>query len=171
MKLQNILEEILLKNNKMMIMIPTKEFKKIANRFPRQHRGDLIQDMTLLFLESPEERQTPQYVYTVYPLRCKDFIKKYKHNSQQVVLLDNELTDEDGETTTFADLLEDPTDMEQQIIYEDMVRNLNLTDEEKLIQRLFYYEGYTAKEIAKDFSQKTFITSVAQVYNILKKGQ
>lgn len=151
--------------------LPIELFKNISKKFPLKHRGDLIQDMTLLFLESPKEKQTPQYVYTVYPLRCKDFIKKYKHNSQQVVLLDNELTDEDGETTTFADLLEDQHDLEQQIIYEDEVRNLNLTDEEKLIQRLFYYEGYTAKEIAKNFSQKTFITSVAQVYNILKKGQ
>ena len=153
--------------------IPTSQFKHIASKFPIKHREDLIQDMTLLYLESPLVKRTPLYVGTVYTLRCLDFLNKYTKDFNKEMLLDDYFgsSDCEWEQQRFVDILEDENCLEQNIIMDDLIGTLDLTEEEKHVQRLFYFEGYTVKEIVTLFAHKTFITSEKTIYKILTKGQ
>lgn len=146
-----------------------KHLKRIASKFPENYREDLVQDMTVLYLESPAEKQHLYYVNKYYPLKCLDFMRKYEPNN--ILSIDSQIHDFDGELITYADLLESSEDLEQQIIYDDMILNLKLTPTERLVQKLYYYDGFTVDEIVKNFSQKTCITSANTIYKILKKGQ
>jgi RNA polymerase sigma factor (sigma-70 family) len=71
--------------------------------------------------------------------------------------LDYEYEDEDGERTSFEDLLRAEEDVEERVSLEVLLEELAKTEEEREIIRLLA-EGYTFKEIAKKLKRsRTYI--------------
>lgn len=154
--------------------IPMEQFTHIARRFPIQHQNDLIQDMVLLYLESPKERQTLMYVGTVYHKRCIDFLSKYTKDYDVETLMDDYFgqSDDEMENERYAAMIEDHEGLERKIIMDDLIHNLKLTPEERKIQELFYFDGYTVAEILNLSAEfNLFVQDKKTIYNILTKGQ
>jgi RNA polymerase sporulation-specific sigma factor len=161
-------------NNKMRDLtqyIPLLE--DISEAFPLRFRDDLIQEGFLVLVRADELYDPDKgasfktYVSRAVFRRMRTFVEKFSKN----ISLDNTLRDEDGESTTYADLLEDESDLQTQIGNRDYyTKNIEQASQiERFIKKRYYEDGFTEKEILELYKELHMINSIRTIRKILKK--
>jgi len=146
---------------------------KIANKFPDKYKEDLIQE-GYLQLNSLEKNYNPElgqpfetYAYKRLYFSMVDYIIK----EMKYISLDNSIEDEDGNYTTYTDLIESEEDLENDICNRDFYKhNLSQsTVKDRFIKERHFEEGMTPKDIVELYSEYHHIKDVRTIRKILKK--
>lgn len=146
---------------------------KIAKKFPYKYRQDLIQEGYIALNRASElynpDRNTSFESYAF--LEVFGRMNRYINKEHQYSSLDNFIDDEDGNTTTYADLLESEENLEEDIQNRDLYKkNLdNSTVVERFIKQRYYEEEMTPQEIVNMYQEFTHIRDVRKIRRIIKK--
>lgn len=147
---------------------------KISNQFPEEYKDDLMSEGFLALhhasLNFDETRGVPfeSFAYKRVHYSMIDFLNGENTNT---VSLDNPICDEDGEESTYADLIEDDLDLYEQIENRDYYRkNIEASDViERFVKDRYLNEDMTPKQIVDVYSEITNIRDVRKIKKILKK--
>lgn len=159
--------------NNIDIMEYTPLLHKVAGKFPKKYREDLVQEGYLV-LHRLSERFDPSkgtFESFVY-LDLYHTFRRFVAGENTTVSLDEVINDEDGYETTYAEqIIDDSVDVEETLINQDYyTKNLeNSTTIERFIKQRHYEEGMTPEEIVELYSELTQIKSVKTIKKILKK--
>jgi hypothetical protein len=95
---------------------------------------------------------------------------RFVNQNSNHLSLDNTLLEEDGNQTTFADLIESEEKVEQDIINRDFYQKnmAQSTTIQRFIKQRHYEEGMTSKEIVKLYSELTNVKDIRKINKILK---
>lgn len=144
----------------------------IATKFPTHYRSDLVNEAYLAIYDA-------QATYDADKGSFKAYIKKFIYFAMvrfvevdsKTNSLDATITDVEGETTTWKELLEDEGDMEQMISDIDYLNKHmdSLTQVERFIKRKFYIDGLSVEDIISLYQHWTGLKDKKSIYKIINK--
>ncbi|WP_067151077.1 sigma-70 family RNA polymerase sigma factor [Pseudotamlana agarivorans] len=145
----------------------------IINRFDKQFRNDLFNECYIKLFEiknkfNPSKGTFQTFAFQHLYFHCKHFVIKNQLNKES---LDEHIVDSDGEETRKIDLLESSTDLANEIETKDYLNqhSKQLTQIEKFIQKKYYEDGVSVKNIIKVYQPFHLIQNEKTIYKILKK--
>ena len=140
----------------------TDRINSTISKFPEHLRGDLFNECFIFLHDNPDSTDEDMRLF------CRRFVYSLRVDH---LSLDKAVSDEEGEQTTFGELLPERVDRESQI---DSIIEANrllktLKERERLIFDLYYYRDVTVEDIAALYSPLTGIKSENRIYQILSK--
>ena len=147
---------------------------KIAGEFPEHLRDDLVQEGYLaLYRASELFDETRGVPFTSYAYKeVFGTMNRFVKDVTGSVSLDRSIEEEDGNITTYADILEDTSKglVQQQEDKEYYDMNLaGVTPIERFIKQRHFEEGMTPQEIIELYYELHLISDVRTIKKILKK--
>lgn len=143
----------------------------IATKFPKHYKDDLIQEGYLSLVDAQRNYDSEKGEFEVYAKKWIYYaMLRFISIDSSTNSLDVTITDDQGEQTTFKDLLEDPTDYEDLITNQDYLEKHMLTrsQKERFIIRKYFIDNLTVQQIIDLFSQWHGYTNPKSIYKILK---
>lgn len=146
---------------------------KIANKFDTVHRDDLIQE-GFLEMEKCSKKYDPEkdspfetFAYKRIYFCMVDYLKAQGNN----VSLDEEITDEEGNTITRMDLLEDNFDLGKDLEAKDLYsKSIEASSKrEAFIKKRFFENGMQPQQIVDLYSELLNIRDVRTIKKIIKQ--
>ena len=145
---------------------------KIANKFDEKYREDLVNEGYLELYEiqnkyDPDQGSFETFAYSYVYFRMLHYVE----NEQHYTSLDDTIEDEDGNYTTYADLIESEEDLQRDIENTDYYqKNLeNSSKVERFIKERYYKHNMTPQQIVELYSEYTLIRDVRKIRQIIKK--
>lgn len=146
---------------------------KIINNFHKKYRNELfnecyIQLYTIQKRFNPLKGNFETYAYKELYFTCLNFISRY---SNEELTLDNYTQIDEIDNIRYVDLIEDNSDLDEDISNRDYLvqHDKQLTEVERFVQKKFYVDGVSIKNIIKVYQPFHLITSEKTIRKILKK--
>jgi len=146
---------------------------KIISKYDSKYRNELFNECYIQLVQLSERFNPSLGNFESFSFKrlkgcCNDFITANSLNHQS---LDEYLQFDGEDLVRKSDLIEDEFQLEDDIINKDYINhhNLQLTQIEKFIQKKFYEDGLSVKNIIKVYQPFHLIKSEKTIRKILKK--
>lgn len=150
----------------------TSTIKAIASKFPKHYHNDLINEAYLSIYDAQETYNPDKGEFKTYVKKFIYFaMVRFTEVDKQTNSLDATIIDVEGETTTWAELLEDEVDTEAMLGDIDYLDKhmATLNQKERFIKRKYYVDNLSVEEIVYLFGHWTGLNDKKSIYKIINK--